>query len=587
MSFLLPVLGLGLTAYVLGRTATRWSFLGIETAGRLERWAVSAALGLGLIAHLLLLLGLAHLLRPVPVLLLVAVIHAAGIPVWRELARDLRPGWRWGIALAAVLPLVLLALYPPTAFDATLYHLPFARAFVESGGVPYVLDRRVPVFPQVNEILFAAVMLFGPDVAAHGVQLLMTLLSAALAVEWGRRAFPERPWVGWLAAAVFLGNPIVVYLAGTGYIEAGLTLFVTAGLSSLDRWRSGGGRGWLILAAVLTATACDVKYLGLFFLGIAGIAVLLAGRRVRDALLFGAVCLAFLAPWYLRIYAFSGNPIFPYLPGIFGATAWNSADLPQAQQPHGEHLAHWLRLPWDLVFRRELYNQQPPFSPFYLAAIPLLLLGAVRDRWVRGALAVAGLYALVFTFLPPDGRYLEPVLPLASLAVAASLAIAFRGRIPRRAVAALCLLCFLPGWLYAGYRIRKQGPLPLTAAQRESYLARSLPFYPAVAWLNRTRGSAYTVWALHAESMAYLAGGRFLGDWFGPAGFERVLAGVGRPEDLHRKLRGLGAGYLLVTEKGGLPFPEDDAFRRWFTPLYADPHARVYALAPLETGPHL
>ena len=76
--------------------------------------------------------------------------------------------------------------------------------------------------------------------------------------------------MGWLAAALFLGNPIVVYLAGTGYIEAGLTLFVTAGLFCLDRWRSAGGRGWLILAAVLTATACDVKYLGLFFLGIAG-----------------------------------------------------------------------------------------------------------------------------------------------------------------------------------------------------------------------------------------------------------------------------------------------------------------------------
>jgi len=482
----------------------RWPFLGIETAGRLERWVVSAALGLGLIAHLLLLLGLAHLLRRLPVLLLAAAIHGLGIPAWRELVRDLRPGWRWGIALAAlaaITPLVLLALYPPTAFDATLYHLPFARAFVESGGVPYLLDRRVPVFPQANEILFAAVMLFGPDVAAHGVQLLMTLLSAALALEWGRRRFPDRPWAGWLAAALFLGNPIVVYLAGTGYIEAGLTLFVTAGLYTLDRWRSGGGRGWLILAAVLIATACDVKYLGLFFLGTAGTGVLLAGgrgrplpARLRDGLLLGAAALVFLAPWYLRILAFSGNPLFPFLPNVFGANLWALTKVPAPQQPHGDHLAHWLRLPWDLVFRRDLYNQQPPFSPFYLPAIPLLLFGAVRDRWVRAALLVAGIYMLVFTFLPPDGRYLEPVLPLAGVAVAASLAIASDGRrVPKRAMAALCLLCFLPGWLYAGYRMRKQGPLPITAAGREIYLARSLPFYPAIAWLNHTRGGAYTV----------------------------------------------------------------------------------------------
>src|SRR4051794_11049046 len=599
LGFLLPVCGLGLTAYVLGRTVAGWPLLGIELAGRLERWALSAALGLGLLAHLLLLLGLAHLLRPLPVLVLAGAIHVGaalcGRPVLKAATPQgghtgpplQKPLFAVGMALLALTPLVLLALYPPTAFDATLYHLPFARAFVESGGVPYLPDRRAPVFPQVNEILFAAVMLFGPDVAAHGVQLLMTLVSAALALEWGRRRSPDRPWVGWLAAALFLGNPIVVYLASTGYVEAGLTLFATAGLYGWDRWRSGGGRGWLILATVLAATACDVKYLGLFFLGILGLGVLLAGgrgrplsARLRDGLLLGAVALVFLAPWYLRVLAVSGNPLFPFLPGVFGANLWTPTKVPAAQLPHGDHLAHWLRLPWDLVFRRDLYNQMPPFSPFYLPAIPLLLFGAFRDRWVRAVLLVAGVYAFVFTFLPPDGRYLEPVLPLAGVAVAASLAIAFDGRFPKRAAAALCLLCFLPGWLYAGYRMKKQGPLPVTAAARESYLSRSLPFYPAVAWLNRTRGSSYTVWALHAESMAYLARGRFLGDWFGPAGFARVLSGVRAPEDLHRKLRGLGAGYLLVTENGGLPFPEDDGFRRCFTPVYADPHARIYILRP-------
>src|SRR3954447_7013284 len=84
LGFLLPVCGLGLTAYVLGRTVAGWPLLGMEIAGRLERWALSAALGLGLLAHLLLLLGLAHLLRPVPVLVLAGAIHGLGIPAWRQ-----------------------------------------------------------------------------------------------------------------------------------------------------------------------------------------------------------------------------------------------------------------------------------------------------------------------------------------------------------------------------------------------------------------------------------------------------------------------------------------------------------------------
>jgi 4-amino-4-deoxy-L-arabinose transferase-like glycosyltransferase len=603
--FFLPLLALAATAYVLGRTVT----LRLDFAGRLERGAVSAALGLALAAHLLLLLGLAGLLRPLPVLLLAAGIHAAGIPAWRELGTDLRaawgwprwPRWLWPAVLLGLIPLAALALYPPTAFDATLYHLPFARAFAASGGVPALMDRRVPVFPQANEILFAAVMLFGRDVAAHGVQLLATLLSAVLLVAWGRQAFPAYKPAGWLAAAVFLGNPIVVYLAATAYVEAGLTLFVTASLYALRRWRGTGSKGWLALAALFAATAADVKYLALFFLGIAGLTALLAGgrsrsaaERLRDGSLFAAVALAFMAPWYLRIYLQTGNPLFPYLTRIFGGSLWQSLPHPETGEALFPRLARWVRLPWDLIFERARYNRLPPFSPVYLAALPLLAFGALRDARVRWLLGVSAVYALVFTWLPADGRYLVPVLPLASLAVAGSLAAAASAwprLAARRLAAALCLGAFLPGWLYAGYRMARQGPLPVTAAAREAYLRRALPAYAAVAWLNRTRGSGYTLWALHAENLAYFAAGRFLGDWVGPASFGRVLAGARDAESLYRELRGLGVTHLLVPVRSATgapvqpPVPEDAELRRWFQLVYRDPQARVYALHPLAFSP--
>ncbi len=114
----------------------------------------------------------------------------------------------------------MLTLYPPTAFDATLYHLPFARGFVNSGGIPFLVDLRFPVFPQATEMLFALVLSFAPDVAVHGVSWLMTMLTAALIWAWARDAFSGAV-AGWLAAAIYLGNPIVVYLAGIGYVDAG------------------------------------------------------------------------------------------------------------------------------------------------------------------------------------------------------------------------------------------------------------------------------------------------------------------------------------------------------------------------------
>ena len=590
VSWIVAVAVLAVTAYVLGRRVVGWPGLGLSFRNRLERDAVSTALGLALFAHLLLFLGFAGLLRPLPVLLLTAGIHALGLPVWRERIAEIRPRPAWALALLAV-PLLLLAQYPPTAFDATMYHLPFARAFSESGGVSFLPDLRFPVFPQVNEILFAAAMLFGGDVAAHGVQLFATLLTAALLVAWGRGAFPGWPAAGWLAAAIFLGNPIVVHLAGTGYVEPGLALFVTAGIFALDRWRLGGGRGWLALAAAFTATAADVKYIGLFFLGVAGLVVIFAGGRSRPAaarlkeiLLFSAVAIAFLAPWYVRIYAYTGNPLFPFLDKVFGESVWilrASSDLPGERN----RLLWLARLPWDLVFERHLYGQQPPFSPFYLASLPLLAVGFVRDGKIRLWLFVVGSWALVWIWLPPDSRYLVPALPLVSLAVAGSAAWLGRpGRLPSRLAGALCLLCFLPGWLYAGYRIQRQGPPPVTDEGRAAYLAHKLPSYPALSFLNRTLGDDYTVWAFHAENMLYFADGRFLGDWNGPASFARVQAGARDARSLHGALRRLGVTHLLIPARlanGGLvtpPVPEDAAFQDWFRLVYQDPGARVYAL---------
>jgi hypothetical protein len=582
----LALLVLAVTAFVLGRVLTG------ELDRAVERWAIPTALGLAGLAHLGFILGLADLLRPAAVLVVVAGIHGLGFRVWRGTEPFRRLRFRHVVlGAAALLPLALLTLYPPTAFDATLYHLPFARGFMASGGVPFLADLRFPVFPQVNEMLFALIMFFAPDVAVHGVQWLMTMLTAALVWFWARDAFPGAA-AGWLAAAIYLGNPIVIYLAGTGYVEAGLTLFITAALYAVRRWRGSGERRWLVLAAVFAATAADTKYLGLFFVGVIGLTVLFSrspSKRARwtGVLLFVAVVAAVLTPWYGRIYAWTGNPLFPYFPQVFGSSPWApirfQGFLAHPKAVSGASVAvsrgiDLVRLPWDAVFERGRYNGQPPYSPLYLIVLPLALLAAWKDSRQRRLLILAAAYAFCCLGLPPDARYLVPAVPLISLSAAGVLQ-ALPGR-RGLLTAGLCAGCFLPGWLYALYRFHHLGLLPLTPAGREAYLARWQPCYPAVAYLNRTLGSGYTVWALHAENMNYYARGRFLGDWIGPASFNRMLSDLRGLQDLRARLRGLGAGYLLIptNQTNLLPFPEDAAFQRWFQPVYADPEARVYKL---------
>ncbi len=590
---LLALAVLAATAWAAGSLAGFLSPRTLSWRGRddwAERLAVPAALGLAVLGHLGFLLATLGLLRPGILITAIAAIHAAAIPLWRSAFADFSlsyarridsggaPLRRLAAGLLALGPLFVLAVYPPTAFDEILYHLPFARAFAESGALPLTPALRFPVFPALAEVIFAEILLLADDVVPHFVALLAIVATAGLLVAWGRRAFT--PKVGWIAAALYLGNPIVVYLTGTAYVEPLLALFVTGALFSAWIFRHTGERPWLLAAAAFAGSAAGVKYLGLFFAAAVFADLLFHGRKptplYRSApVLFALIAFMALAPTHARIVSHTGNPLFPYLPGIFGSTSWD----PIALKPLGEHLStdtvvRFVRLPWDVVFHRSAVGRQPPFSPFYLLGLPLLIVGAVRDPRIRRLLAIPFAWAVVFLLLPRDSRYLVPILPPLSLALA--WVIVELGKLERRVwLAAVCALAFLPGWLYAGYRIGKQGPPPATAQQRDLYLARALPLYPAIRHLDRISTVAY---AYNAERMKYYYRGELYGDWIGPSRFRRFLPLLETPRILHRDLHGLGATHLLIA-KGDTKPPPTAEWDRWFVKVYEDAGAEIYELA--------
>jgi len=617
--------------------------------GPMETAALAISLGLVVVAHAGLLLGLAGLLKPWPILLALLGIHLASLPAWRSVLRGvrgvrgvrgprgLRGGARsldgraedggeaavrrWPLLLwlaagvAVLLPPAILTLYPPTAFDATLYHLPYARAFAASGALPFLPDLRIPIFPQLLETLFALLLPFGGDLATQAVAFIATILTVALILVWGHRFSPA---AGWIAAAAYAGSPLVIYLAGTAYVEPGLVLFATAALYAASRWREGGGPGWLTLAALFGGAAADTKYLGLFALGLVAMAAIAAAgaspagrpvsrwRSLARVVLVGAIL---VVPWYGRIVAATGNPVFPFLPEVFGFSSWNPASLHPVVSLRtlpGNVALGMLRLPWDAVFERSRLGSYPPWSPIFLLALPALLAAAVVHRRVRALLVAAAAYALVVLALHPDARYLLLTLPLVCVAVGDSLAwaLAWLERRPRLALGAsltslsgwarrrppdqgrvtagaalLAVAIFLPGWSYSLYSLHRLGPVPATPAEREAFLARKLPAFASIRYLERVCGSSYTLYAIHAENMVYFAAGRFLGDWTGPAAYPRVVPADGDAKPLYRRLRSLGADHLLTVEGDpALPPLFTAAFYNLFRPVYADGHTRLFAL---------
>lgn len=469
-----------------------------------------AVFSLALFAHALFLLALAGQLRSLP-MIGAAVICAVTL---RGIGRD-----RSLILAAAIITLLfLLALHPPVAFDETLYHLPRVRALAESGQLQFLADNRTPVFPCLHELLCVPLFLLAGDSATHLVSLLQIALTAALLFEWGRK---YGTGAGWLAAALFLGGPIVVYLGTIGYVDAALMLFVTAGFYCLDREE-------YALSGFFLGTACAVKYLGGFFAVAALLIVVWRDRRA--AARFIACCAAAALPTTLWLVATTGDPLFPFLRESPWKLVASEVTLP-------------FRVPWDVTFARDRAGLQPPFTPFFIAMIAAVFAASLRDRRARALALIVVTFLAIFSFLPQDSRYLVSLLPLLSIASAAIVA----SRWPK-AVVWLALIAIAPGVLYAAYRYATYGPPPFTAAARREVLLRRVPEYAALE-----RADAGTMYVCGGEQLKYHAKGLFLGDFAGPFSYERVLGNARTTSAIAANLRTIDGRWFLVAKRACPP----------------------------------
>ncbi len=572
-----------------------------------EEASVSAALGLGTIAYAVLLLGLAARLDRASV----AAALAVGVALsWREAARagrSLLAAWSGArrvaagrplaaalVALAAaalLAPALLLPLYPPIAWDAIGYHLPYAKTYVEAGELAFNPHLRYPVFPQTSEMLFALALLFSDDVLAQLTQFLLFALLAAGCVAFGRRHFSKRAGV-WAAALLF-GNSQVLWLASIAYVDMGLTAYVFFGVLAYWNWRESGERGWLFLSGAFFGLAMGTKYLAAVPAAVVFLLVLAAGlraRRLGAPLAFAGVCAAVAAPWYVRNALLTGNPVFPFLPRLFGYSFWSAEDLRWlnddviAKRGVGRGAGDLLALPWHLVASQRFFDAEERISPLYGLCVPVM--AAVGFRWRRvGLLYAVGLaYAVFWFFSAQILRYLVPALPILGVAMAAALDRALaRASEPRTrlAVAALVALALAaPGVWFSARKVREWGPPATTAEERTRHLLRHRPSVSAYDFLDATRGRDYAVYAFHDQCMTYYADGLFMGDFFGPARYADVEAHWDDGEALYRTLRGLGATHFLVSslyEKARLP--SGDAFDARFRLVYAKANVVLYEIS--------
>lgn len=399
------------------------------------------------------------------------------------------------LAVLAAALLLVRTLAPLTANDPIVYHMPIARAYAENGrfeGAPDLVYARMP---HGSDLLFAGAALIGGATAARAFHLLLALAAATLAARLAREVF--RAPSGLAAAALFLTLPLVLDPRTIGNVDLAAAIFFGASFLLLARHARAAGRADLAAGSLLAGGMLATKYsaYAAYPLLFALLLLPVLGKRARPVSAGSVIAFLLLshlplAPWLLKAWAETGNPLFPLFPSILGGHGWDTVldERLLAWQRSigmGRDPLRFLILPWNAVLRGE-----PRYAFFDGVLSPALLLWAFW-AWVRGGretrgvllLSLAGIY--LWGLGSQQLRFLLPVVLLLAAAAGGF------WRTERGAFGVFqggLFLAIAAGLLAPALAETRRDALPVVSGREseDSYLRRKIQSYAAFRAAERT-----------------------------------------------------------------------------------------------------
>ncbi|MDW8104585.1 MAG: hypothetical protein RMK92_06190, partial [Armatimonadota bacterium] len=470
-----------------------------------ERFAFGFALSSGALSYLVLAAGLLGWLQRGTLWLLLGMVLLVGAVAWwrtRSTSGDaprLPERTVLLLELLAVLALPMVAS-PPSAtdWDGLSYHLAAPAIWLREGRIGYIPFMHHSNFPFVIEMQYLWALGVGFGAGGAKVFHWATLLLAMAAVlAFARRA----GFSGFWAALSLISVPVVLWEATVAYADLATAAYTT--LCLLAAWNGAGEadastrRRWLTLAGVMGGLALGTKMTALGSIGLLALLLvweMVRARRVRvgEVALCVGVALLIGAPWYIKTYLYTGNPVYPFFYEIFGGRNWtaeNARIYREAQLAFGlGREPHQLLLsPFNLTFYWSRFFDPLPFVGsvgfVYLAGlIPLFFVRGLPDAarwWMLFSLVSLALWFV----LMQQVRYLMTIFPLVSL-WCGWLAAQSDYRWTARAMQTAIVLQVL--WCAVGISPLWSRSLAVWSEGASAYLQRTLPgVWEASEWVNR------------------------------------------------------------------------------------------------------
>ena len=346
------------------------------------------------------------------------------------------------IIYCAFLIISVPAILPPTAWDFISYHLAYAVDWANAGQIYTDEFLRYPYYANNFLLLYALLLTLKLGPVCHFLTWLCGLLTGLgvysviaegtakdqdIGNTWQAR------WVSLRALIIALGlglSPVFLRWVNTGFLDTSIGLFLFIPILCTYIGLQTGTRKYEY-EFVLTAAFCvGMKIVLIVFLPLfIGSLILLlvkSGRSLSRVTVMVGLLLILSAPWYVRNFIRTGDPISPVLNIQLNRKdpIWSRADYLAVGQDlkTPKDPGSLIRLPFDLFWNTTLkqFREQGTsplvlllYVPFIMAV--LLLFGRVR-RWFGLPfvyLNVALIYLLVYWIgISSFARYFLHLFPL-------------------------------------------------------------------------------------------------------------------------------------------------------------------------------
>jgi len=489
---------------------------------------LSITLGLGVLAYLVLMIGLVGFLNQWALWVLVLVYASVGL---RDLngknlsfnnfinIKNLDLFSRFLIFSFIFFAIInfIGAMAPPLAVDDIKYHFAIPKRYLTMGEISYIPDFAWSNLPFTMEMLWTlAIGIHSAELAqllncSIGILIVFWIISICKKTNLNLQNIL-------ISITLFYSITTVSELSQTGMVELGSTIFFIAGIYLLIVEPNNNKNYTLtILAGAFFGLFSATKILFIFM---AGIIVFFYGFKhfkynnslndgLRKSGIFGITILVVSGVWYLKAFIMTGNPIYPLLINYFGGIPENKELLGGIIEPREYY--HTKQFPRTLLmlFPDILINPnnlRGHISPLFVALLPFLFIKKeVVNIQLNTISKIALLYFLFWIFLYPFIRIGLPLFILLSILISTVITNNFFQKKPLNLIIKSLLVLWLINSVSAQLRLTT-GKLPVVFGTQDhkQYLVDEglrekykFYHYPAINFMNENlpKDSKVLLWS--------------------------------------------------------------------------------------------